>query len=82
MGGKPPLPPMGGFAPPKPPASPGGSGTADGALAEQGGPALFKPASLRDTSEAALAAAAAAAKAKPAGAPARGAFAAAAGQHC
>ena len=41
---------LGAFTPPLPPNSPGGRNT-DG-LAEQGGPALFKPASLRDTTAA------------------------------
>lgn len=73
--GKPGLPPMGGFAPPKPPLSPGGSNRAeaDGMLAEQGGPALFKPASMRDASAAGLGAAAAAAQAQPAPGATRGA---------
>lgn len=54
-------PPLGSFAPPKPPLSPGGSQRTDvdGTLAEMGGPALFKPASMRDASEATAAAAAA-----------------------
>ncbi len=67
------MPPQPMFAPPKPPSSPGGSARgADGTLAEQGGPALFKPYSGQDAGpgSAAAAAAAAAQAAQPKAAPA------------
>lgn len=54
------------FAPPRPPSSPGGSTKgADGTLAEQGGPALFKPFAPQDAGPGSAAAAAAAAAAEP-----------------
>lgn len=62
---RPGAPPGGTFAPPRPPPSPR-VGDADG-LAEQGGPALFKPAST-DTVAAAAAAAAAGSAPKNGGA--------------
>lgn len=41
-GAKPGTPPGASFSPPRPPPSPGGT-KPDGFLAEQGGPAVFKP---------------------------------------
>ncbi|PSC71021.1 dynein intermediate chain axonemal isoform B [Micractinium conductrix] len=56
----------GGFAPPRPPPSPGGS-QPDSFLAEQGGPALFKPGSMHNmaAADAAAKATAAATEAAP-----------------